>query len=116
MLTIKFKSRGEVSMKKLFVSVSLGSMMAVAAFGASWSGTVSDSMCGAKHADASPAGQKCVEACVKEHGAAPVLVVGDKIYKLSDDSKAKVMDYLGKKVTVTGKLAGDTITVKSVKG
>jgi hypothetical protein len=102
-------------MKKLFVSVSLGSMMAVAAFGASWSGTISDSMCGAKHADASEKSQKCVEACVKEHGAAPVLVVGDKIYKFSDDSKDKVMAHLGHKVTVNGKLSGDTITVKSIK-
>ncbi len=102
-------------MKKLFVSVSLGSMMAVAAFGATWSGTISDSMCGAKHVDASEKSQKCVETCVKEHGAAPVLVVGDKIYKFSDDSKDKVMAHLGHKVTVSGKLTGDTITVKSVK-
>ena len=102
-------------MKKLFVSVSFGSMMAVAAFGASWSGTISDSMCGAKHAGATAADQKCVEGCVKEHGAAPVLVVGDKIYKFSDDSKDKVMAHLGQKVTVSGKLTGDTITVKSVK-
>ncbi len=102
-------------MKKLFVSVSLGSMMALSAFGATWSGTISDSMCGAKHADGAAKDQKCVETCVKEHGAAPVLLVGDNIYKISDDSKDKVMTLLGQKVSVTGKLAGDTVTIKSIK-
>lgn len=102
-------------MKKFFLSASLGSMMALSAFGATWSGTISDSMCGAKHADASDASQKCVQTCVKEHGAEPVFVVGDKVYKIDDASKDKVMPHLGHKVTISGALNGDTVTVKSIK-
>ncbi len=102
-------------MKKLFISASLGSMMALSAFGATWSGTISDAMCGAKHADASPESQKCAQTCVKEHGAEPVFVVGDKIYKIADASKTKVMPHVGHKVTISGKLDGDTVTVNSIK-
>jgi hypothetical protein len=42
-----------------------------------------------------------------------VLVTDDgKVYKFSD--QAKVVDYAGKKVTVTGRLKDDTITVSKV--
>jgi len=102
-------------MKKLIVTVSLGSTMALTAFGATWSGTISDSMCGAKHAAATEDDIKCATTCVKEHGAAPVFLVGDKIYKIDDASKEKVMPHIGHKVTISGKLAGDTVTVKSIK-
>lgn len=102
-------------MKKFFVTVSLGSAMALTAFGATWSGTISDSMCGAKHAGATEDDMKCAATCVKEHGAAPVFVVGDKVYKIADASKEKVMPHVGHKVTINGKLEGDTVTVKSIK-
>ena len=39
---------------------------------------------------------------------------GGKVYKISADSKEKVMSNLGQKVTVTGKIDGDTVTVESV--
>jgi hypothetical protein len=40
-------------MRKLSLVLSLGSLFAAAAFAESWSGAVSDSMCGAKHEAAS---------------------------------------------------------------
>ncbi|MCC6344975.1 MAG: hypothetical protein IT166_22430 [Bryobacterales bacterium] len=90
------------------------SLFAMSAFAASWTGYISDSGCGAKHADGSPGAVKCVIGCVKGKGAAPVLVVGDKVLKVDAASKDKVMDHLGHKVTVNGKLAGDTVTIDSV--
>jgi hypothetical protein len=102
-------------MKKLFAVSSLGAALAMSALGATWTGTVSDAMCGAKHVAATADDQKCAATCVKEHNAEPVFVVGDKVYKFDADSKAKVMDHVGHKVTISGKLTGDTVSVKSVK-
>jgi hypothetical protein len=76
-----------------------------------FTGTVSDSHCGAKHAKASAAAEECVEKCVSG-GAEYVLVSHGKVYKLSDQDKFKGMG--GKAVKVVGSLGGDTITVTSV--
>lgn len=102
-------------MKKLFATLSLGAAFAMSAMGASWTGTISDAMCGAKHVNATADDQKCAQTCVKEHGSEPVLVVGDKIYKIDAASKDKVLPHVGHKVTVTGKLSNDTVSVKSIK-
>jgi hypothetical protein len=78
----------------------------------SWTGTVSDSHCGATHATASAAAATCVAKCVKG-GAKYVLVSGDKVYAVAPQAKFK--DFAGKSVTVTGTMKDDAITVKSVK-
>ena len=102
-------------MKKFAISFDLGaSLFSFSAFAETWSGTISDAHCGAKHADASDKSKACVESCVKG-GAAPVFVSDGKVLKISEDSKDKVMAHLGHKVTLTGKLDGDTVTVDSVK-
>jgi len=94
--------------------VMTASLFTVSAMAEKYSGTISDAKCGMAHADASEKSMKCVQGCVKG-GQAPVLVVDGKVYKIADDSKAKVMDHLGHKVVVDGKLEGETITIKSVK-
>jgi len=104
----------EVPVKKLGLVLALGAAFSLIALADSFSGTVSDSMCGVQHAAATDADKKCVEGCIKHHGAKPVLVVGDKIYKISADSQDKVMSHLGDKVTVEGTVKGDTITITSV--
>lgn len=81
------------------------------AAGKSWTGTVSDSHCGAKHAEASDAAAACVTKCV-EGGAKYVLVSGGKVYQL--DAQDKFADFAGKSVTVTGTMKGGSITVESV--
>jgi len=98
-------------MKKIAVFA----LFAMSAFAASWTGYISDSGCGKNHADGSEKSMKCVNACVNKKGAAAVLVVGDNVYKIDDASKSKVMDHLGHKVTVDGKLEGDTVMIDSVK-
>ena len=84
-----------------------------------FTGKVSDAMCGAKHmegglAPAAPAA--CVRACVQK-GAKYALVVGDKVYAL-DTSDQAALDNLSKlaweEAKVTGTANGDTISVKSV--
>ena len=102
-------------MKRIVFALGLAlSLAAVSAFGASMTGYVSDAKCGKAHTDGSEKSIKCVQGCVKS-GVAPVFVSGDKIYKIDDASKAKVMDHLGHKVTVNGSVEGDTLTIESVE-
>jgi len=84
-------------------------LTAACALGEEWVGAISESGCGLKHA--SGGGEKCVTACVKK-GAAPVFVTDGKVIKIANADT--VMDYLGKKVKVTGKLEGDTVTVDRI--
>lgn len=77
-----------------------------------FTGEISDSMCGLKHM--MPGGAKaCTEECVKG-GAKYVLAdqAAKKVYKLSDQVKPK--QFSGEKVKVTGTLSGDTIHVTSI--
>jgi hypothetical protein len=81
-----------------------------------FTGKVSDAMCGAKHTEAGIAPADCVRACVQK-GAKYALVVGDKVYTLNTSDKA-ALDELNKlaweQAKVTGTASGDTISVKSV--
>ena len=81
-----------------------------------FTGKVSDAMCGAKHMEGGIAPADCVRACVQK-GAKYALVVGDKVYGL-DTSDRAALDELNKlawkQATVTGTANGDTISVKSV--
>lgn len=92
----------------------IASLFALSAMADKWNGTISDAKCGKAHADASEKSIKCVEGCVKG-GQAPVFVVGDKVLKIDEASKSKVMSHLGHKVEIEGELKGDTVTIKSIK-
>lgn len=105
----------------LFLSLVLVAGMAASASfafaaGKSFTGTVSDSMCGAKHAmpgdDAS-----CTRSCVSK-GSKYALVVGDKVYTLETSDKAALATLdkqAGAKATVTGTEKDNVITVSAVK-
>jgi len=101
-------------MKKISLAISLGAMFAVASLAESMSGTVGDSMCGAKHEAAGASDAACVKKCVKG-GASPIIISDGKVYQISAGSQAKVMPLLGMKVTVNGKLEGDTIDIATVE-
>jgi hypothetical protein len=78
----------------------------------SWSGVVTDSMCGAKHMMADAA--ECTRACVSK-GSSYALLVGDTVYMLQGH-EAELDKLAGKKATVTGSAEGTTIKVASIKG
>jgi len=85
-----------------------------AAASQTYTGEVSDSMCGAKHAMGDKAA--CTRACVKK-GSNYALVVGDKVYTLKTDNKKELaeLDKLaGENAKVTGTAEGDTINVSKV--
>jgi hypothetical protein len=107
---------------KLKISLSLlalGALLAVpsamAASPQTFTGTVSDAMCGAKHMMEGK-GADCLRACVKQ-GSKYALVVGDKVYTLDSKDKS-TLDQLDKladqKASVKGTVDGDTIAVTSV--
>ncbi|MGA7907972.1 MAG: hypothetical protein WCA16_11245 [Candidatus Sulfotelmatobacter sp.] len=100
----------------LVLGVGLTLPSAFAAKGKTFTGKVSDAMCGAKHQMAGDdAG--CTRACVAK-GAKYALVVGDKVYTLDTTDKAALATLdkqAGADASVTGTENGDTITVSSVK-
>jgi hypothetical protein len=94
--------------KKLVFAFSL---VAVSAFAGEYKGTISDAKCAKAHVDASEKSMKCVQGCVKG-GQKAVFVSDGKVYQIADQEK--VADHLGHKVTITGKLDGETISVDKV--
>lgn len=78
-----------------------------------FTGKVSDSMCGAHHMMAGASDADCTRACVKQ-GSKYALVVGDNVYTLEGGDGAMLDKLAGGTATVTGTLKGKTITVASV--
>ena len=100
-------------MKKLFAAFALTAIGSMSAFAGEWSGYIADSKC--KHTDGTEKSIACAQRCVKG-GAETVFVTSDnKVLKIDKDSMEKVTPHLGHKVTVTGKVEGETITVESIK-
>jgi hypothetical protein len=97
---------------KTFAALGLLTMgLAASGMAAEFKGFVEDTMCSGNPAMKGDA--ECAQKCIKG-GSPAVLVTADgKIYKISNQDKIVAM--AGKNVTVNGKLAGDTITVDSVK-
>lgn len=94
----------------LAVLIALSTMPAWAA--TTLTGTVTDDMCGPHHIMAGKPDAVCARACVKR-GAKYALAANDKLYILS--GKGSEVDALaGQKVTVTGELKGNTLTVSSI--
>jgi hypothetical protein len=87
-------------------------------FGATFTGTITDSECAKGDHRAMNMGsnnEECVKACVEVHGARYVLWDGAKTYDLSDQKTPE--QFAAKKVVVTGTLdpKSNTITVASIK-
>ena len=96
-------------MKKVFAVFAFA---AVSAMAADFSGYIVDEACASKKAMLG--NEKCAKSCLSKDGAKAVLATEDgKIYKIADQDK--VTTHAGHKVTITGKLDGETISVDSVK-
>lgn len=94
-------------------SLALGASFAVAQAAQTLTGTVSDTMCGKKHAMNGLSAAQCTRACVKQ-GADYALVVGDKVYTLKGD-KSAIDKFAGEDVVVKGDVSGSTVTMASIK-
>ncbi|HLK50299.1 MAG TPA: hypothetical protein VKT49_19285 [Bryobacteraceae bacterium] len=80
-------------------------------FGATFTGTISDSGCKGDHKAMNMGNDaQCTAACVKAHGAKYVLWDGKEAYTLSDQKTPE--QFAGKKVTIMGTLDAKTSTIK----
>lgn len=91
--------------------VLLTSLVAIAA-PQSFTGVVSDSMCGPKHMLPGKTDAECTRECLKANSKY-ALVVDKKIYTLSGP-QAEFSRLAGQRVRVTGASNGDTIAVHSI--
>lgn len=109
-------------MKHLCIAVlaSMLGVMSASAADQTWTGNISDSMCGAKHNTTAEHGAKqmsdrdCTLACVKDHSAKYVFVSGGKVYNVGNQDFAALKVHAGHTVQLTGEMNGDTITVSKI--
>jgi hypothetical protein len=97
---------------KTFIAVTVLTLgLAMSGKAAEFKGFVEDSHCAQKPAMKDNA--ECAQKCIK--GGAPAVLVTENgtVYKIANQDK--IVSFAGKNVTVKGSVAGDTITVKSVK-
>lgn len=95
-------------MKKL---LAVFGFAAVSAFAAEVTGHIIDKNCASNQA--MHGNEECAKRCIGR-GAPAVLATEDgKVYTISNQDKVK--DVAGKKVTVSGKVEGESITVETIK-
>lgn len=116
-----------VVMKKFMTVLAITAFASVSAVAADYTGYVSDTKCAADNVKTGAAAEwikpaafeNCAKQCVKD-GSAPVFLTADnKMIKVGTAAMAKIMPMLGHKVTLSGKIEGDTLvsvdTITSVK-
>jgi hypothetical protein len=78
-----------------------------------WTGTISDSMCGVKHGMANMSDRECTQMCTA-HGAQYALISEGKVYTLRNH-EADLKTHAGHLVNVMGDVSGNTIKVSKVE-
>jgi hypothetical protein len=104
-------------MKSTILGVALSVLSAGGVFAAdhTWTGAVSDKMCGADHKSmgAKMTDRECTQACAKG-GTSYALVADGKVYQLTNHD-ADLRTHAGHTVNLTGELKGDSIRVSKVE-
>jgi hypothetical protein len=107
-------------MNRILSLAALVAFSAVASYGATWTGKISDSMCGAthkkmeEHGSAKISDRDCTLACVK-NGGKYVFVSKGKVYQISNQDYAGLQEHAGHTVKLTGDMSGDNITVSNIQ-
>jgi hypothetical protein len=104
-------------MRTRIIVGAISMLVASGAFAAeqSWTGAISDKMCGADHKKMGGklSDRECTQACAK--GGAPyVLVAGGKVFQLTNHD-TDLRTHAGHTVVLTGELKGDTIKVATIE-
>jgi hypothetical protein len=84
-----------------------------------WTGRITDSMCGADHSMMEHGGKKltardCTLACVKS-GSKYALIANGKVYEIENSDLKELEEHAGHIVKVTGELSSDGKTIKATK-
>ncbi len=103
-------------MKSVFIAAVLVIGLGISACAQSgqqtFTGIVSDNMCGKQHMAKDKSAAQCTRECVRG-GSDYALVVGDKVYTLKG-AKAQIDKFAGEKATIMGTAKGETISVSSI--
>ena len=104
-------------MKTRIIVGALSVAIATGAFAAeqTWTGTISDKMCGADHKKMGGrlSDRECTLACAK--GGAPYVLLSEgKVFQLTN-READLRTHAGHAVVLTGDLKGDTIRVSKIE-
>jgi hypothetical protein len=83
-----------------------------------WTGQISDSMCGVSHqkmisGHAGMTERDCTLACIKG-GGKYVFVTDGKVYNIANQNLPLLQTHAGQTVQLTGDMKGDTITVSNI--
>ena len=100
-------------MKRLLPCLLAAAALSAAADEQTFTGAISDDMCGAAgHASMrmGPTDAECTVACISAHGATYVLIDGQSTYVLSDQKTPE--KFAGQRVKVTGTLDVKSHTIK----
>jgi hypothetical protein len=105
-------------MKTFAIVLAAGFVLGLGGAEQTWKGEISDSACGVKHQESAEGQGKmpdreCTQACVR--GGSPYVFVADgKVYQIANQQHADVAAHAGHKVTLTGELKDQTITVSKI--
>lgn len=97
-------------MKKSLTLAALAATFSFGLMAKDFNGYIIDESCSTK--PAMKGNVQCAQRCIKGGSPAVLLTDDGKVYKIAD--QAKVTDFAGKKVTISGKMSGDTISVDKV--
>jgi hypothetical protein len=98
-------------MKKAFAILGLAAGLSASAMAADITGYIIDEKCSTVKSMRGDV--DCANKCLKAGSPAVLVTDEGKVYKISN--QAKVMADAGKKVTLSGKMSGETISVDSIK-
>jgi hypothetical protein len=109
-------------MKRVSIIVLSTMLTAMSGFAAdqTWTGKISDSMCGATHKKTAEHGtskisdRDCTLACIKG-GGKYVFVRKGTVYHIDNQDYAGLQEYAGETVRLTGEMTGDTIKVSNIE-
>lgn len=110
----RFRWAGKGLIMGPILGLTLAAGVAIAVPGApptTFTGSIGDSMCGAKHMPGESA-KDCTVGCVKDGSKYILIDPSGKVYQLSDQKTPE--KFPGANVKVTGTLKGDMITVTSI--
>ena len=102
-------------MKKVLTVVMLVFALSCLAMAEEWTGYIADANCAAKQGAkaASDGHAGCAQGCIKKGNAAVLVTSEGKVFKIHNQDK--VTEHAGHKVTISGKLDGESIHVDNVK-
>ncbi len=79
-----------------------------------WTGQISDAMCGKSHGETKMSAKECTLMCAKADGSY-VFVTDGKVFKIANPKVKGLEEHAGETVKLTGSAKAQTITVTNVE-